>query len=94
MTFEELVKAMAISWNTSEAKAAPMLRSLFFVIKGKVMHGDEVAIPGFGRFLKRTTKARVGKGVNAGKQIAESNRIGFRAFGKLSAPVEVERKTA
>ncbi|MEO0077364.1 MAG: HU family DNA-binding protein [candidate division WOR-3 bacterium] len=69
MTKRELVERLAKGADTTKATAEAFLNTFINTVMTAVKKGDKVAIPGFGTFMIRKTKARVGRNPATGEKI-------------------------
>lgn len=58
MTWEELIRAHQSRSGLTRVASLQLLRDLFADIRGAVMAGGRVVVPGFGAFVLRRRKAR------------------------------------
>ena len=81
MNKSELVDAIASSASLSKADAAKALDATISAITGSLRQGQSVTIVGFGTFLVRESKARMGRNPRTGEsiQINASKRPSFKA---------------
>jgi nucleoid DNA-binding protein len=73
MTFKEMVWAHAKRTDLSLAEARQQIKSLFKLIHQRVTAGEEVGIPGFGKFCLRRRQ----RFSNMTKKLVESQTIHF-----------------
>jgi len=69
MTKAELVALVAAQAGTSAADAERTLNSFRDVIQAKLKAGDEVSLPGLGKFSRVERKARTGRNPQTGETI-------------------------
>ena len=69
MTKELLVTDIAATLNTTKAEAKRALEAVTATIHKAVRSGDDIKIPGFGRFQKKTRSARMGTNPNTKEKI-------------------------
>ena len=91
MKLDDLVKSVAEGSDLSTAKARALIDRVFGDIGDAVARGEEVSLPGFGKFSSKAREARAGRNPRTGQamQIAASTKPVFtpaKAFkDKLSA---------
>ena len=80
MNKSELVEAIA-SNGLSKSDAAKALDATISAITGSLKNGQSVTIVGFGTFMVRESKARMGRNPRTGEsiQISASRRPSFKA---------------
>ena len=80
MNKSELVEAIA-SNGLSKSDAAKALDATISAITGSLKNGQSVTIVGFGTFMVRESKARMGRNPRTGEsiQISASKRPSFKA---------------
>ena len=79
MTFIEMVEAISARTDLTKREVKLVLQSFTTITKTIVERGDTVHLPDFGRF-----RALVSKPKKAfGKDVGETKKLRFRAFGKL-----------
>ncbi|MCX8015250.1 MAG: HU family DNA-binding protein [candidate division WOR-3 bacterium] len=69
MTKRELVEKLAKGADTTKAVAEACLNTFIDTVMNALKKGDKVALPGFGTFMVRKTKARVGRNPATGEKI-------------------------
>ncbi|MGI9228415.1 MAG: HU family DNA-binding protein [Gammaproteobacteria bacterium] len=81
MNKSELIDVIADSANLSKADAARALDGALEGITQTLQRGDSVTLVGFGTFLVRQRKARMGRNPRTGEavQIKAANSPGFKA---------------
>lgn len=81
MNIGELTKAVASSTGSSDTVAKAAIMALFDQIAGAAAKGDEVAIPGFGKFTVKDRPERQGRNPASGAAItiAASKKLTFTA---------------
>ena len=77
----------------SKKESAEVVEAVFETMKDVLSHGDKVKISGFGNFLVRFKKARVGRNPQTGKEIEISARrvLTFRPSQVLKAALNEGR---
>lgn len=85
MNTNELVDQVASANNLSKTQARDIISSVFDAIAAAAAKGDEVSLPGFGKFKVSDRPAREGRNPSTGAtiQIAASKKIGFSAAKAL-----------
>ena len=80
MNKSELVEAIAVA-GLSKADAAKALDATISAITGSLKDGQSVTIVGFGTFMVRESKARMGRNPRTGEsiEISASRRPSFKA---------------
>lgn len=68
-------------FGLTNATAEALLKEAFANIAEHVSLGDEVSVPGFGKFKKKVSAERIGRNPKTGEAltIAASETIGFKA---------------
>ena len=81
MNKSELVDAIANGASLSKADASKALEATISAITNSLKSGQSVTIVGFGTFMVRESKARVGRNPRTGEtiQISASQRPSFKA---------------
>lgn len=81
MNISELAKGVAGVTGTSEADAKTAINAMFDQIAGAAAKGQEVLIPGFGKFAVKDRPARDGRNPRTGEpiKIAASKKVAFTA---------------
>lgn len=81
MNISELAKGVATSTGSSEADAKKAITAVFNQIADAAAEGDEVSIPGFGKFTVKDRPERQGRNPATGEAmtIAASRKIAFAA---------------
>ena len=79
MKLDDLVKGVASGSDLSTATARALIGHVFGAIGDAVAQGEEVSLPGFGKFSSKATKARSGRNPRTGQpmQIAASTKVVF-----------------
>ena len=79
MKLDDLVKSVAAGHDMSAAKARLLIDRVFGDIVDAVARGEEVALPGFGKFSSKAKGARTGRNPRTGEpmQIAASTKAVF-----------------
>lgn len=81
MNIGELAKGVATTLGTSDADAKKAITAVFDQIAGAAAKGQDVAIPGFGKFAVKDRPERQGRNPSTGESmtIAASKKIAFTA---------------
>ena len=81
MNISELAKGVAGVTGTSEADAKAAVSAVFSQIADAAAKGEEVSIPGFGKFAVKDRPERQGRNPATGKEmtIAASKKMAFTA---------------
>jgi DNA-binding protein HU-beta len=81
MNISELVKGVAGATGSSETEAKAAITAVFDQIAGAAAKGDEVSIPGFGKFAVKDRPERQGRNPASGAAItiAASKKVTFTA---------------
>lgn len=81
MNISELAKGVAGVIGTSEADAKTAINAVFDQIADAAAKGEEVAIPGFGKFAVKDRPERDGRNPATGEaiKIAASKKLAFTA---------------
>ncbi|AVA16187.1 MAG TPA: HU family DNA-binding protein [Thiobacillus sp.] len=81
MNIGELVKGVAAATSTSEASAKAAITAVFDQIADAAAKGEEVSIPGFGKFAVKDRPERQGRNPATGEAmtIAASKKVAFTA---------------
>lgn len=89
MTKNELVSKVAELSGVSKGNTESVLDALVDRINIAVRTGEEVAIPGLGKFSRKQREARVGRNPATGEtiQIAAKRAVAFRAAKAFSDAV-------
>ena len=79
MTNHDLVDKIAVEVGLAKIQARSIVDAVFAAIGEAASKGDDVSIPGFGKFKVRATAAREGRNPSTGAaiQIAASRKVGF-----------------
>jgi len=81
MNIGELVKGVAAATSASEANAKAAITSVIDQIADAVAKGEEISIPGFGKFSVKDRPERPGRNPATGEAmtIAASKKVSFAA---------------
>ena len=74
MTKADLVDAIYQRVRFSKKESAKILEHVFDIIKGTLETGEKIKISGFGNFVVRNKKARIGRNPQTGQEIEISAR--------------------
>lgn len=90
MNKQELAQEIAKKAELSKAKALETVNIAFDVIKTSLKKGDRVQLVGFGSFVVRKRKARIGRNPKTGEtiQIAAKRVPAFSAGAELKNAVK------
>ena len=80
MNMSELIKTVAKETDLSEAKTKEVVTAAFGAIGDAAAKGDEVAIPGFGKFTAKDRPEREGRNPATGEAMTTkaSRSVGFK----------------
>lgn len=81
MNISDLAKGVATATGVSEADAKRAITAVFDQIANAATKGEEVAIPGFGKFAVKDRPERQGRNPSTGEviTIAASKKVAFTA---------------
>ena len=79
MNIGELVKGVATATSTSEAHAKAAITAVFDQVASAIAKGEEISIPGFGKFSVKDRPERSGRNPATGEAItiAASKKVSF-----------------
>ena len=79
MNVTELAEQIAAGHDIDKKQARTLVESVFKAVVQAAQHGDEVSIPGFGKFKVASREARQGRNPATGEtiQIAASKKLNF-----------------
>lgn len=79
MNTSDLAEQIAIAHGVTKADAKKIVDGVFAAIADAAAKGDEVSIPGFGKFKVKSSPAREGRNpaTGAAMTIAASRKLGF-----------------
>jgi DNA-binding protein HU-beta len=85
MNVLEMADMLASKHAMDKKTAKAVVESVFAAIKDSAVSGDEVSIPGFGKFKVSSREARSGRNPATGEtiQIAASKKLGFTPAKQL-----------
>jgi DNA-binding protein HU-beta len=80
MTISELIDHIAADAKVTKVQAKSLIDSVFGAIHHAAGKGNEVAIPGFGKFKVQSKPARTGRNPRTGEpvKIAASKKVTFQ----------------
>jgi DNA-binding protein HU-beta len=90
MTISDLIDQVAASDSKlTKAQAKAIVDAVFGAISGAAKKGEEVSIPGFGKFKVQAKPARTGRNPSTGAaiQIAASKKVVFQPAKSLKDSV-------
>jgi DNA-binding protein HU-beta len=90
MTISELIDQVAASdAKLTKAQAKSIVDAVFAAISGAAKKGEEVSIPGFGKFKVQAKPARTGRNPSTGAtiEIAASKKVSFQPAKSLKDAV-------
>lgn len=87
MTFDALVKRFAMLNSISLANSEGTIKAVFNLVTAHAFEGDDVVIPGFGRFVVKSTKEHKMKIGGVEKTVKASDRLTFRPFASTKRAV-------
>jgi len=89
MTKADIIEALHQKIGFSKKEAADLVELVFDSIKETLAHGQKIKISGFGNFVVREKRARVGRNPQTGESIEISARrvLTFRPSQVLRAEV-------
>ena len=81
MNMSDLIKSVAADVELSEAKAKAVLARTFSMIGDAAAKGEDVTVPGFGKFTVKNRPEREGRNPSTGKAmtIKASRSVSFKA---------------
>lgn len=96
VTKADIVENVYEKIGFSKKEASELVELVFDSLKGVLVKGDKVKISGFGNFLVREKRARVGRNPQTGDQITISARrvLTFRPSQVLKAVLNGEDPSA
>lgn len=95
MTKADIIEKVYQKIGFSKKEASELVEMVFDQLKNVLCHGDKVKISGFGNFIVREKKERVGRNPQTGDQIKISARrvLTFRPSQVLKAILNGEDPT-
>ncbi|MBB5685024.1 HU family DNA-binding protein [Sphingobium boeckii] len=81
MNSSEIADQIAAAHGLTKADAKKIVDAVFVAIADAAANGDEISLPGFGKFKVKNNPAREGRNPATGAvmQIAASRKLGFSA---------------
>ncbi len=78
-TSSEISDKLAADNNLTKVQAKAVVDGVFKAVAAAVKQGDEVSVPGFGKFKLKVSPAREGRNPSSGAKIkiAASNKLAF-----------------
>lgn len=85
MDKNELIKKYAADFDDTQASAKKIVDGVVGLIAGALAKGEEVNLPGFGKFKVKDRPARPGRNPRTGEamEFAASKNVGFSASKTL-----------
>ena len=74
MTKADIIESVYEKVGFSKKEAAEVVEMVFDTIKETLEHGEKIKISGFGNFIVREKKSRVGRNPQTGEEIEISER--------------------
>jgi integration host factor subunit alpha len=92
MTKADIIEKVYQKIGFSKKEASELVEMVFEQLKNVLCHGDKVKISGFGNFIVREKKERIGRNPQTGDQISISARrvLTFRPSQVLKAVLNGE----
>ncbi|CAN7616856.1 HU family DNA-binding protein [Phenylobacterium sp. LjRoot164] len=89
MNITDLAERLAADGKLTKAQARDAVDSLLGAVRDALVKGDEVNLPGFGKFKVQDRPARTGRNPATGAaiDIAASKKVGFTAAKALKDAV-------
>ena len=69
MTKAEIVDAVHNEIDLSKGQSAELVESLFELIRERLENGEDIKLPGFGNFLIKEKRQRIGRNPKTGEKI-------------------------
>jgi integration host factor subunit alpha len=94
ITKHELVEMVMDGANFNRVEAGKFVEDFFEVIIQSLERGDKVKVPGFGNFILRDKKARIGRNPKTKEEFPiEARRVvSFRASSILKATLKMQQQ--
>ena len=85
-----MIDKIATDADLPKGKVKPLVDAMFAAIADTASRGEEVSIPGFGKFKVKETPARQGRNPSTGEpiQIAASKKVAFTPSKTLKDKVQ------
>ena len=92
MTKADLIEAVYQKVGFSKKESAEIVEKVFELIKSTLGHGEKIKISGFGNFVVREKKSRIGRNPQTGQEIEISARrvLTFRPSQVLKNQLNLE----
>ena len=89
MNTSDIIDAVAADSNLTKAQAKTIVDGVFKAVADAAAKGEEVSIPGFGKFKVQAKPARTGRNPSTGAaiQIAASKKVAFTPAKQLKDAV-------
>lgn len=89
MNSSEMIDKIAADADLPKGKVKPLVDAMFAAIADAAARGEEVSIPGFGKFKVKESPARLGRNPSTGEpiQIAASKKVAFTPSKSLKDKV-------
>lgn len=89
ITKSELVQLVMEQSEFKRTEATKFIEDFFSIISASLEKGEEVKVPGFGNFMLRSKKARVGRNPKTGEEFPISARrvVSFRPSNILKLAI-------
>lgn len=96
MNTAELADHIAAGHSLNKSQAKQVVEAVFAAIVDAAAKGDEVSVPGFGKFKVTSREARTGRNPATGEtiQIAASKKLGFAPAKQVKDALNVAVKAA
>lgn len=90
LTKSALVELIINEHGMEKEQAVKFVENFFEVIIRSLASGEEVRVPGFGNFVLRTKKSRMGRNPRTGEEhlIAARTVVSFRTSGILKEAIK------
>jgi len=95
MNTAELADHIASGHSLNKSQAKQVVEAVFAAIVDAAAKGDEVSVPGFGKFKVTSREARTGRNPATGEtiQIAASKKLGFAPAKQVKDALNVASPT-
>ena len=86
---KQIVDSIATSHELTKTASDAIVRDVFNAISQSLVSGEEVSIPGFGKFLKRVSPQKNGRNPSTGDVIIipEKNKVVFKPSSVLKTTI-------
>lgn len=90
MTIRELIASVSEKTGYTKKDTEAVVRAAFEVIADELIAGNEVSIPGFGKFDVVSRAARIGRNPQTGEeiQIPERKAVKFKVSSTLKGTIK------